>query len=278
MKKIYVATDFSEASENAVNYAAGMANFFKARLHIMNVYESPLFYSAEMPFSALEAAETLAKSEAENKIEQLITKIKSTFPEINITYVIQRGVSADTITQEADANEADLLVTGATGAGLVERTLIGSTTTSIINKSKCMVLIVPEKAIFKEINTLVYATDLNDKNLQTANTLLPFATEMNAELVFLFVDNKIHTDSEKISIEMSEKIKMHVKYPKTSGYICTDPDVMNGISLFIHKMKADMVAMVTHHRSFPRMLWDKSLTTKFSYHPAIPLLVMHDAG
>ncbi len=75
---------------------------------------------------------------------------------------------------------------------------------------------------------------------------------------------------------MAEKIKTHFSYPKTSGYVCTDPDVMNGITLFIHKKKADMVAMVTHHRSFPRMLWDKSLTTKFSYHAEIPLLVIHD--
>jgi hypothetical protein len=100
---------------------------------------------------------------------------------------------------------------------------------------------------------------------------------MNAELVFLFVDNKIHSDSEKISDEMADKIKSNVKYPKTSGYICTDPDVMNGISLFLHKKRADMVAMVTHHRSFPRMLWDHSITKKFSYHPDVPLLVIHDA-
>ncbi len=140
-----------------------------------------------------------------------------------------------------------------------------------------MVLIVPGQAHFKGVERLVYATDLNEKNLQSANSLLPIATQMNAELVFLFVDNKIHTDSEKISDEMAEKIKAQVKYPKASGYICTDSDVMNGISIFIHKMKADMVAMVTHHRSFPRMLWDKSLTMKFSYHPEIPLLVIHDA-
>ena len=63
---------------------------------------------------------------------------------------------------------------------------------------------------------------------------------------------------------MAEKIRSQMKYPKTSGYVCTDPDVMNGISLFIHNKKADMVAMVTHPRTFPRMLWDKSLTKKYN--------------
>ncbi len=277
MKKIYVATDFSDAANNAVSYAAALAGLFNASLTLVHVYESPLFYTAEMPYTAIEAAETMAKEDADSNMQKLLQEVKKDFPAVNASVVIRRGISADSIIDEADSNGADLLVTGATGAGLIERTLIGSTTTALINKSKCMVLIIPGQALFKGVERLVYATDLNDKNLQSANSLLPIATQMNAELVFLFVDNKIHTDSEKISDEMAEKIKSKVSYPKTSGYICTDPDVMNGISIFINKMKADMVAMVTHHRSFPRMLWDKSLTMKFSYHPEIPLLVIHDA-
>lgn len=276
MKKIFVATDFSDASENAVKYAATMAAQFGASLHLVHVYESPLFYTAEMPYSAIESAEDMAKTESEKKMDSMVQSLEAIYPELSVTPIIHRGISADTITEEAHAGGADLLVAGSTGAGVIERTLIGSTTTALINKSKCMVLIVPEKAKFKGVNTLVYATDLNVKNIESANLLLPMATGMNAELVFLFVDNKLHSDSEKISDEMAEKIKAHVIYPKTSGYVCTDPNVMDGISIFINKMKADMVAMVTHHRSFPRMLWDKSLTTKFSYHPEIPLLVIHD--
>lgn len=276
MKKIYAATDFSDVSENAVKYAAALANQFRAALHLVHVYESPLFYTAEMPYIAIESAESMAKDDAENKMSQLVKELSADYKELKVFTVVKRGISAESIIEEADSNAADLLVAGSTGSGVIERTLIGSTTTSLINKSKCMVLIVPEKATFKGVKTLVYATDLKDKNLISANALLPLAGEMNAELVFLFVDNKIHSDSEKISDEMAEKIKAIVHYPKTSGYVCTDPDVMNGISLFINRMKAEMVAMVTHHRSFPSMLWDSSLTTKFSHHPEVPLLVIHD--
>lgn len=277
MKKIFVATDFSEVSDNAVRYAADMAVYYEASLNLIHVYESPLFYTAEMPYTAIETAEKMAKDDAEKKMKELTESLAISYPLVSVSTSIKRGISAEAITETADSNGADVLVAGATGAGVVERTLIGTTTTQLINKSKCMVLIVPGNARFKGINTLVYATDLNIKNIQSANSLLPLAKHMNAELVFLFVDNKIHTDSEQISDEMADKIKTNVKYPKISGYICTDPDVMNGISLFLHKKKADMVAMVTHHRSFPRMLWDHSLTKKFSYHPDVPLLVIHDA-
>lgn len=275
MKKIFVATDFSPVSENAVHYAATMAKDFQSSLTIVHVYESPMFYTAEMPYTAIEAAEKMARTDAETKMSKLFQSISAAYPELNISHTIRKGISADTISEEADSNGADLLVSGSTGAGMIERTLIGSTTTALINKSKCHVLIVPENAKYKGINQLIYATDLHEKNIAAINDLIPVANKANAEIVFLFVDNKIHTDSEEISEEMAQKIRSLVKYPKTSGYVCTDADIMNGIHIFINKMKADMVVMLTHPRSFPRMLWDKSLTKKFSYHPEIPLLVMH---
>jgi len=275
MKKIFVATDFSAVSENAVHYAATLAKDFQSMLTIVHVYESPMFYTAEMPYTAMEAAEKMAQSDAESKMLKLLHSVATAFPELNIKHIIRKGISADAISEEADSNGADLLVSGSTGAGMIERTLVGSTTTALINKSKCHVLIVPENARYKGIHQLIYATDLNEKNIAAINDLIPVAEKTNAEIVFLFVDNKIHTDSEEISEEMALKIRNLVKYPKTSGYVCTDADIMNGIHIFINKMKADMVVMLTHPRSFPRMLWDKSLTKKFSYHPEIPLLVMH---
>jgi len=275
MKKIFVATDFSEVSVNAVHYAAALAKDFQSSLTIVHVYESPMFYTAEMPYTAIEAAEKMAKADAESKMENLFQTVTTAYPELSVKNIIRKGISADAISEEADNNGADLLVSGSTGAGMLERTLIGSTTTSLINKSKCHVLIVPANAKYKGIHQLIYATDLNDKNIAAINNMIPVAEKSNAEIVFLFVDNKIHTDSEEISEEMAHKIRSHVKYPKTSGYVCTDADIMNGIHIFINRMKADMVVMLTHPRSFPRMLWDKSLTKKFSYHPEIPLLVMH---
>lgn len=277
MKKIYAATDFSEGGNHAVKYAAEMAEAFKAQLFLVHVYESPMFYTAEMPYTAIETAENLAREDAEKQMNQLHKAVAKIHPGLEITPVIKRGISADGIAEVAETGGADLLVTGSTGAGVVERTLIGSTTTTLINKSKCLVLIVPHKARFKGIKSIVYATDLHERNIAAASQLLSFASDANAELVFLFIDNKIHSDSEQITEEMAQLIRTHVTYPKTSGYVCTDPDVMNGINLFIHKMKAEMVAMVTHKRSFPRMLWEKSLTKKFSYHPEVPLLVLHDA-
>ena len=75
MKKIFVATDFSDVSINAVVYAAEMAKHFGSTLSIIHVYESPLFYTAEMPYTAIEAAEKLAKTDADQKMGKLHAEI-----------------------------------------------------------------------------------------------------------------------------------------------------------------------------------------------------------
>jgi nucleotide-binding universal stress UspA family protein len=230
-----------------------------------------------MPYTAVESAEKLAAAEAEKKMGLLEESVAKAFPAVSIKTATRRGVSAESIGDFASETGADLVIAGTTGAGVVERTLIGSTTTSIINKSKQLVLIIPEGAKFEGVHKIVYATDLNDKNIEAANNLAIFAKALNAEITFLLVDNKIHTDSQELSEEMKNKIHQFVKYPKISGYVCTDPVVTNGIDLFLKDSKAEMVCMLTHHRKFPRMLWDKSLTTKFSYKTHVPLLVMHAA-
>ena len=48
MKTILVATDFSPAAFNAVNYAADMAIAIKADLLLLHVYQIPVGYS-EIP-------------------------------------------------------------------------------------------------------------------------------------------------------------------------------------------------------------------------------------
>ncbi len=275
MKKISVATDYSDVSGNAVRYAAELALHFNARLYIVHVYESPVFFTSEMPYTAVEAAEKVAMQEAEGRMNDLKESISKEFPKLDFEPVVKRGLTSDLVVEIVNDLNAELLVTGVTGAGAVERALVGSTTTAIINNSRIPVMVIPDGAAFKGISKIVYTTDLKESNITEVNQILPFANSMNAEISFLFIDNTLHADAEEFAEVMSDKIPTLIKYQKISGYICTDPDVMNGISLFLKEQSAEMICMLTHKRKFPAMLWDPSVTKRFSYHPEIPLMVLH---
>lgn len=275
MKNIAVATDFSEGSINAVKYAAALASDIDARLHVLHVYETPVFFTSEMPYTAVEAAEKMASEEAEKSMKAVADEITKDFKGLKFDKVIKKGLTADLICQIARDVKAEMLVTGATGAGVIERTLIGSTTTAFINHAEMPVLIVPSDSNFNGISKLVYTSDLKESSINEVRQILPLAKQYNAELDILFIDNSIHADSEEFAEIMKNKVHNGIDHKKLAGFICTDPDVINGINLFLKENPADIICMLTHDRKFPATLWSPSVTKKFSYHPDIPLLVIH---
>ncbi len=275
MNRIAVATDFSEGSKNAVKYAATLASDIGAELFIIHVYETPVFFTSEMPYTAVEAAEKMASAEAEKSMQAITEEIEREFSELKFDHIIKKGLTADLVCQLAKDVNAELLFTGATGAGAVERYLIGSTTTAFINQSEMPVLIVPDGSYFNGISKMVYTSDLKESSIAEVSQILPLVKRYEAELDVLFIDNTIHADSEEFSEIMKTKVHDSIDHDKLAGFICTDPDVVNGINLFLKENPADMICMLTHDRKFPATLWSPSVTKKFSYHPNIPLLVIH---
>jgi len=57
--------------------------------------------------------------------------------------VVQSGSAARMIADQASSWEADLVVVGSHGKGLVDRVLLGSTTERLLNKLPCSILVIP---------------------------------------------------------------------------------------------------------------------------------------
>ena len=74
---------------------------------------------------------------------------------------------------------------------------------------------------------------------------------------------------------MTLLVKNEIHLNHASAYVCTDANIADGIQNFIHQQGADLLAMVPQKRAFPAMLWHKSVTKQVSYHPEIPLLIIH---
>jgi nucleotide-binding universal stress UspA family protein len=78
-------------------------------------------------------------------VAELLAKAKALFAEegINSKTVEREGQPAFVICDVADELEADLIIMGCRGVGLIEETMAGSVTNRVINLSPCPVLIVP---------------------------------------------------------------------------------------------------------------------------------------
>lgn len=145
--KILFATDFSESSEHAFDYASTLAKKFDARLIILHVINEPVdlrgFYVPHISFEKLE--EEIRES-AEKMMEKFCrTRIKDF---TNYEAHVVAGIPHEEILKRAASENVSLIVLGTHGRTGLDHVLFGSTAEKIVRKSVCPVMTVrlPETA------------------------------------------------------------------------------------------------------------------------------------
>lgn len=143
IRKVLAAVDLSNVSVRTLKAAEQFANVLGAHLRVLHVVE---------PFRFTHLAPDLWDEEGYYRSSQeIFDRFASPFKAIaKEDRIIRNGLPAETITEEAGAWHADLLVVGSHGKGWVDRILIGSTTERLVTELPTSILVVPAKAIRRE--------------------------------------------------------------------------------------------------------------------------------
>jgi nucleotide-binding universal stress UspA family protein len=138
---ILFATDFSENSELAFDYALTLARQFSARIALVHVINEPVdlrgFYVPHISFDNLE-----------KEIEEGAAKMMATFCRAkladfsNFETRICTGVPYEEILKQADELNASLIVLGTHGRSGLDHLLFGSTAERVVRQAACPVLTV----------------------------------------------------------------------------------------------------------------------------------------
>ncbi|MFN9371806.1 MAG: universal stress protein [Planctomycetaceae bacterium] len=141
LKRILVATDFSQHSRLALKYAATLAQAFGAEVILCHVLEKPDFLSTLPPVmegyfppNLAELHEKHARTESEAQLAQAGIK--------NGRIVLPHGNPAAETVAAAKREQADLLVVGTHGRGALTHLLLGSVAEKIVRSAGCPVLTV----------------------------------------------------------------------------------------------------------------------------------------
>lgn len=140
--KLMAAIDFSAASPAVLSEAQRWAKQLSARLWLVHVAEpDPDFvgYRAGPQSVREQVAKKFHKEhqELERESEELRKQ------GLDVTALLVQGPTAETILAEAQRLEADMIIMGSRGHGVVHELLVGSVSSGVIRKSACPVLIVP---------------------------------------------------------------------------------------------------------------------------------------
>ena len=139
--KILFATDFSESSEHAFEYALSLAQQFSSRLTILHVINEPVdlrgFYVPHVSFENLE-------KEIEEGAQQMMTKFCATHIKdfANFETLIVTGIPYEEILKHAEKNQVSFIVLGTQGRSGIDHLLFGSTAERVVRKALCPVVTV----------------------------------------------------------------------------------------------------------------------------------------
>lgn len=139
--KILFATDFSESSDHAFDYALTLAQQFGSRLTILHVINEPVdlrgFYVPHISFENLE-------KEIEEGARKMMAKFLATHMTgfSNYQTAIVSGVPWEEILKRAESDRSSCIVLGTQGRSGIDHLLFGSTAERVVRKALCPVVTV----------------------------------------------------------------------------------------------------------------------------------------
>ena len=142
INRILVPTDFSAASDAALDFAKTVAATFGASLHLLHVFEDPYVTGAFTDASAPLPPSTRAAllDDASKRLAHRLPGDERT--RYSATTEIVSGASAPSIVEYAQDHAIDLIVMGTHGRTGMAHLLIGSVAERVVRTASCPVLTV----------------------------------------------------------------------------------------------------------------------------------------
>jgi nucleotide-binding universal stress UspA family protein len=138
LKKILVATDFSEHSNKALLYGAELAAKFGAELHLLHAIETTPRMHGEGAYVPPEMDVELENA-AVKQLDHLNVTATS---DLKVVRKVQHGHPFVETIRYAKEKDISLIVLGTHGRGAIAHMLLGSVAEKVVRKAPCPVLTV----------------------------------------------------------------------------------------------------------------------------------------
>lgn len=267
MKTILVPTDFSNNANNALKYANDFAKATKNQIVLLHVY-IPLLGKYNIVPGIVAEDIAIKKSTSEKKLARLRSKyLKAPSSEL-----VKIGNPIDGIIETAQNSKSQIIIMGTHGASGLKRILFGSNTSDVISKSNVPVLAIPQRYRFKKINTIVYASDLNN-TINELKHIIPIAKQLGATIEVLNLNYMYNKNDDKKSI-IEKKIKSlsYKKIKLIEQKATIEQTMIDQIKKYLVQRKPQILVMFPEDKAWFDKLFISNKTEELANHLKLPLL------
>lgn len=283
--------DFSDISQHAVDQAAAMAHWYRARLTLLHVFVTAP--AMDLPPVALDEAE---RQRLLGELRTLAARVPAGV-EVHCAVVEAEHVHKAVI-EDAVAVGADLLVLGSHGRSGFQRLFLGSVTEKVMRKAACPTLVVPPRAVDADASQpvrfrrILCAVDFSDSSLSALAQALSLAEEADAKLTLLHAIEippelresttaaDFNVDRIRAAAEAEARRRLRDLIPDQARAYCTvETAVVEGrasreVLRLAAEQSADLIVMGVHGRGAVDLLMFGSTTHQVVRGAACPVLIV----
>lgn len=268
MKKIVIPTDFSDCANNALKTASEIAKKNGAEIHLVHVYDRPVYGFAEANVDLVKNRKVI------NYIEEKFQHIaaldfmknlklkKHIFPDIKIWDALSGKKFSD----------AGLIVMGSHGSSGWREYFLGSNTEKVVRYATPPVLVVKEWNGSLRIKNMIYASNFSSETGSAFLKVQKLSEIFNSKVHLLKVITPGNFEPTYFSLMRMNEFARKFHLPDYSVNIFNDHSVEEGILNFSGSVKADLISMETHGRTGIAHLLNGSLTEDLVNHVTFPVL------
>ncbi len=294
IRKILVATDFSNTAQAGVEWAVELARQHGARIVLVHGLLLPGRTTDFLP-TPPDFTESLQEA-ASGRLNETAAKVRSAG--LEVVTDLRLGLPSQTIVETAEEEAVDLVVMGTRGLSGIRHLLLGSTAQRVVQHAHCPVLTVHPGDIdqHRQISTILVPTDFSEHaagGLEAARALLAVGVE-RAKIHLMHVYHlpfeytaygtipttidfykDVQGSAEERLAELAEPLRaagLQIATAAREGY---PPDA---IVEEAESVGADLIAMGTHGRSRLAHLLLGSTAERVVQHARCPVLTVRRPG
>jgi len=185
-KQILVATDFSDASQKAFDYAIAIARHYGSELSV--VHSLPSEPRSPVPIYPLPPELDRDRLEAEEAMKALGERART--HNLNARLLLKQGSVWEVLAAVTQQHNVDLLVLGTSGRSGLKKLALGSVAEEALRMASCPVLTIGPNvqaadSAAIEFRRILFATDFGPTAAKAFPYALSLAEEYRAKLVLL---------------------------------------------------------------------------------------------
>lgn len=282
MDTILIPTDFSEAAENATEYALQFFNGRRCNFRFLNTYTPDFVHSRVMAVAhSTNMEEDMMQRRSEEGLSSLVAHVRDRYPEEDFSF--ETTSSFNLLTQEIREQLAeqpcDLVVSGTVGSSGLKEIFLGSNTVRILRTVRsCPVLVIPAEARFRVPRKIGFVTDFAwPFSALQLEQLYKFTRRFDSELEIMHIG---YPDTLSSSQDLHRRQLMLELNRFEPEMIWMPPQAGKSeiIQEYLRNSSIDMLVMVKNEHNPIEELLREPVVKRIAFHTGVPFLVLPPAN